>query len=120
MPEKEPRNPFYLLLLLVGLLFVLTALAYAVVPVLEEKARDMGQAPPPSPFREALRRDGWKWVLVEVAVLVVLGLLSMGLDRYRRWQQERRPAPPLTPVAPAGERSENPPADDAATDMDSR
>ena len=34
----EPRNPLYLLLLLASLLFVVTALAYAVVPTLEQKA----------------------------------------------------------------------------------
>src|SRR5436853_631937 len=42
MPQPEPRNPFYFLLLAASLLFVVTALAYAVVPVLEEKARDAG------------------------------------------------------------------------------
>ena len=85
----EPRNPFYLLLLIVGLAFIVTVLAYAVIPVIEEKAKDAGQMPPPSPFREALRHDGWKWVLAEVALLVVLGLASMGLDRWRRWKAER-------------------------------
>ena len=89
MEPREPRNPFYLLLLIVGVLFVMTVLAYAIVPVLEEKARDAGAVPPPSPFRDALRTDGWKWVLGEVAALIVLGLASMGLDRYRRWQRER-------------------------------
>jgi hypothetical protein len=84
----EPRNPFYFLLLVVGLLFIATVLAYAVVPMLEQKAMDAGTMPPPSPFRDSLKDDGWKWVLAEVAALVVLGLLSMGLDRYRRWQQE--------------------------------
>ncbi len=86
---EEPRNPFYLLLLLVGLLFVLTALAYAVVPELEKKALELGQPPPPSPLRDALRSDGWRWLLYEVAALVVAGLLSMGLDRYRRWRREQ-------------------------------
>lgn len=90
----EPRNPFYLLLLIVGLIFVATVLAYAVIPVLEEKAKDAGQTPPPSPFREWLRQDGWKLVLAEVAVLVILGLLSMGLDRYRRWKKEGGNPPP--------------------------
>jgi hypothetical protein len=85
----EPRNPFYVLLLISGLVFVATVMAYAVVPMIEEKAKDAGQNPPPSPFRDALRQDGWKWVLAELAALVVLGLLSMGLDRYRRWKQER-------------------------------
>jgi hypothetical protein len=85
---SEPRNPFYFLLLGVGLLFIATVLAYAVVPMLEQKAMNAGTMPPPSPFRDSLKDDGWKWVLAEVAALVVLGLLSMGLDRYRRWKQE--------------------------------
>jgi hypothetical protein len=89
----EPRNPLYLLLLIVGLIFIVTVLAYAVIPVLEEKARDAGTEPPPSALRQSLRDDGWKWVLGEVALLVVLGLASMGLDRWRRWQAEH-PQPP--------------------------
>src|SRR5207253_10331904 len=88
MEPREPRNPLYLLLLIVGVFFVLTVLAYALVPVLEQKAREAGTEPPESPFRDALRQDGWKWVLGEVALLVVLGLASMGLDRWRRWQAE--------------------------------
>jgi hypothetical protein len=88
--QSEPRNPFYLLLLLVGLTFIVTVLAYAVIPVLEQKAMDAGEMPPPSPFRKSLRDDGWKWVLAEVAALVALGLASMGLDRWRRWQAERQ------------------------------
>jgi len=87
-PQKEPRNPLYLLLLVIGLVFILTALAYAVVPVLEEKARDQGVVPPPSPWRDSLRSHGWKWLLYEVAALVVVGLACMGLDRYRRWRSE--------------------------------
>lgn len=88
MPPSEPRNPFYLLLLLASCVFIATCLAYAVVPALEDKARDMGQVVPPSPFRQSLREDGWKWLLAEVAVMMVFGLLSMGLDRWRRYQIE--------------------------------
>ena len=86
----ESKNPLYMLLLVSSCAFIATALAYAVVPALEQKARDLGQDPPPSPFRDSLRRDGWKWLLVEVAVMVVFGLLSMGLDRWRRYRDERR------------------------------
>jgi hypothetical protein len=88
--QSEPRNPFYLLLLLAGLVFIVTILAYMVVPALEQKAMDAGAMPPPSPFRKSLREDGWKWVLGEVGAIVVLGLASMGLDRWRRWQAERQ------------------------------
>src|SRR3954465_10252014 len=87
--HSEPRNPFYLLLLLASLLFVVTALAYAVVPTLEQKAADAGQPAPPSPLREALRADGWRWLLWEVAVMIVLGVACMAWDRLRTLQKER-------------------------------
>ena|SRR5437867_85444 len=99
--SSEPRNPFYLLLLVMSLAFVLTALAYAVVPVLEQKAREAGEEPPPSPFRDSLREDGWQWLLYEVAAMIVAGLLSMGLDRWRRYRQERETSPsPYPPGRP--------------------
>ena len=86
---SEPRNPFYFLLLAASLLFVVTVLAYAVIPELERKAIAAGEVPPPSAFRTAMRKDGWRWVLYEVAAVVVFGLASMGLDRLRRLQKER-------------------------------
>ncbi len=89
---KEPRNLFYILLLLSSFLFVVTALAYAVVPTLEQKAIQAGQPPPPSEFRDTLRKDGWQWLLYEVAAIVVFGVLSMGLDRLRRLQMEQAAA----------------------------
>jgi uncharacterized membrane protein (UPF0182 family) len=88
VPATEPRNPLYLLLLLVCLVFVLTALAYALVPVLEQKAIDAGQPPPPSVFRDALRQEGWRWLLYEVGAIVVLSVASMWLDH---WRWTRRP-----------------------------
>jgi hypothetical protein len=91
-PPPEPRNPFYLLLLLASFLFLLTALAYAVVPTLEEKAKEVGEFPPPSALRDALRNDGWKWLLAQVAAMVVFGILSMGLDRLRRLKKEHAEA----------------------------
>jgi hypothetical protein len=89
MPRTEPRNPFYLLLLIASLLFVLTCLAYGVVPILEQKAAEAGQLPPPSAFREALDADGWKWILYELAAMAVFAFCSMGLDRYRSLREER-------------------------------
>ncbi|HEY7157127.1 MAG TPA: hypothetical protein VH575_24430 [Gemmataceae bacterium] len=89
MTATEPRNPLYMLLLLASLLFVVTALAYAVVPVLEEKAADAGQPPPPSAFRDALRKDGWRWLLYEVGAVVVLSVASMTVDRLRTLKKQR-------------------------------
>ena len=89
MMSQEPRNPLYLLLMLASLLFVVHALAYAVVPTLEQKARDAGQPPPPSEFRDALRKDGWRWLLYEVGAVVVLSVASMAVDRLRTLQKQR-------------------------------
>ncbi len=89
MSNSEPRNPFYMFLLLASVLFVGTALAYALVPSLEEKAAEAGQAPPQSNFREALRSDGWRWLLYEVAAIVVLSVFCIGLDRLRSLKKER-------------------------------
>jgi len=57
MRSSEPHNPFYLLLLLASVLFAATAVAYALVPSLEEKAAEAGQGPHQSAFRDALRKD---------------------------------------------------------------
>jgi hypothetical protein len=90
MLQTEPRNPFYMLLLLAGLVFVVTALGYAVLPIVEQKATEAGSPPPPATgFRKALKQDGWKWLLYQVAAIAVLSLLSMGLDRLRSLQKER-------------------------------
>src|SRR5260370_8729260 len=119
MPPRAPRTPVFFLLLLASLLFVITALAYAVVPVLEEKARDAGEAPPPSAWRDALRQDGWRWLLVEVAAMIVFGLAGMGLDRLRRLQKERPeatmpppsdPNPPPRPFDPSNNPLPHPPS----------
>ena len=89
MHQAEPRNPFYFLLLIASLLFVLTCLAYGVVPILEQKAAEAGQPPPPSPFREALAEQGWKWLLYELGAMAVFAILSMGLDRLRTLRDQR-------------------------------
>ena len=84
MTRSDPRNPFYILLIIVSFAFVLTALTYALIPVLEQKAAEAGSPPPPSAIRDALRSDGWLWLLYEGAAIAVLAVLSMGLDRWRR------------------------------------
>lgn len=89
MSQSEPRNPCYVLLMLASLVFVVTALAVALVPTLEDKARAAGNPPPASAFRRALREDGWQWLLYEVAAVVLFGVLSMILDRLRSLKKQR-------------------------------
>lgn len=87
--ERLTRNWFYALLNVASIAFVVTALAYAIVPVLEQKAMEAGQPVPPSPLRDALRANGWWWLLVQAGAVGVLALCSMGLDRWR--QREFQP-----------------------------
>jgi len=89
MRNSEPHNPFYLLLLLASVLFAATALAYALVPSLEEKAVEAGQTPPQSAFRDALRTNGWQWLLYELGAMILFGVLSMGLDRLRSLKKQQ-------------------------------
>jgi hypothetical protein len=95
LPTKEPRNPFYFLLLAVSMLFVATVLAYGVFPVLEDNAAAVGQKSPPSAFRAALRTSGPLWLLWELAAMAVMVALSLGLD----WLRTTR-TPPSQPIAP--------------------
>ncbi len=100
----EPRNPFYLLLLLVSLLFVITALAYAFVPTLEGMAFDAGHDVQHNAIRDSLVNDGWLWLVGEVGAIVVLSLLSMGYDRLRTLQKDGT----QTTIPPARPEETNP------------
>jgi hypothetical protein len=98
MSSYEKPHPLFLLLLLASLVFVVTALAYALVPILEDRAAEAGEPVPPSAFRAAVRSQGWLWLLVELGVMVLLGLASMAVDRLRTLQKQRGEAtiPPRT------------------------
>lgn len=104
MSQSEPRNPFYLLLLLAGLLFVVTLLAVIMVPILMEKAEQAGGDVPKEGFHQVIKRDGLWWVVYEVVALLVLSLLSMGLDRLRSLKKERaaKTIPPNEQTSPSG------------------
>jgi hypothetical protein len=92
--SSEPRNPFYILLLIVSLLFVITALAMTMDLFVERKTIAVA----PSAFRDFLRGEGWRLLLYELGAVVVLALASIGLDRFRRLQNDRAAAtiPPAT------------------------
>jgi hypothetical protein len=81
MASKRPfANPFYLLLLLVGVAFLLTATSYGVMAF-----RDVGGASPAAPgssLMSFLDRHG-AWLLVgELALLVLASLAAMATESY--------------------------------------
>jgi hypothetical protein len=81
-PPAEPRNWFFTLLVPASVVFAVTAIAFAVVPTLEDRAAQAGSAPPPSMLRDALREHGWWWLLIEAGVVVALSLTAMIWDRF--------------------------------------
>jgi hypothetical protein len=89
MSQSEPRNPFYFLLLIAGLFFVVTALAVAVVPLVMDKAERAGGDVPKEGFHQLVKSQGMWWLLYQLAAIVILSILSMGLDRLRSLQKER-------------------------------
>ncbi len=110
MTEKksDPWNPFYILLIVASLGFVVTALAYALVPLLEQKAAEAGSPAPPSPLRDSLRYDGWLWLLYEGEAILILGFLSMGYDRLLR-ALKKEPSPATIPSPSADPVGSAPP-----------
>jgi hypothetical protein len=95
MATKEPRNPFYFLLLAVSALFVATALAYGIFPVLDENAFSVGQKTPPSAFRRAIRTQGPLWLIYELSAMTVAVILSLGLD-WLRSSKDQASAPDVS------------------------
>ncbi|MCC6492384.1 MAG: hypothetical protein IT424_05125 [Pirellulales bacterium] len=89
MSAKKRRNPFYILLIPVGIVFVVTAFAYgfmafqAVNAVRAEAGRHAGH-----PLFQWLRLHGDLALLVELAALAALTVGAIGTDRW--WDQVQR------------------------------
>ena len=78
-------NPFYLLVIVVSTLFVITALGYLVAPTVIEQAAKEAR---PAGFAGWLDRHGPTALGGEFAVMLAAALLAMATDR---WFPERPP-----------------------------
>ncbi len=68
------------MLMIVSMLFVLTILGYLVGPIIEQRAIDgLGQR---SPLAEWFDRKGVIALAIEFAVMCVLAVLAMMMDRH--------------------------------------
>jgi hypothetical protein len=93
-PERTTRplfpNPFYVLLVVVSTLFVVTILAYLVAPSAHERAAKGGGPAGPALW---LERHGPTALGVEFAVMLAAGLLAMATDRWFPSKADRRARP---------------------------
>lgn len=93
------QNPWSIPLVLAGLVFTLTASAYAVMAVRQLDADHVSREAEPSPrLIELLDRYGARLMLAELAVLAALVAAAIGTDRWHSGE----PQPP--PDNPPGER----------------
>ncbi len=94
-PRRALPNPFYVLLLLVSTLFVITALMYCVSPMIVQQAIDHPNAPPRPGSRalvDWLDRNGPMALGVEIVIMMVTGLVAMATDRWFAAASKRKRA----------------------------
>ena len=87
MPPNPRRivfpNPFYILLLVISTLFLMTVLGYLIGPYVQQQAIDKpGAGPSPSSRSMTvwLEAHGPLMLAVEFGVMLVAALLAMGFD----------------------------------------
>ncbi len=95
-PSRKPRpNPFYVLLMVVSTLFVVTALGYLVGPYVEIRAKSNPLAASNTASRALAgwfdRKGVWA-LMIEFGIMLVLGVLAMATDRH--FQPPSPPKPP--------------------------
>ncbi len=84
-PSKKSANPFYALLVLVGLTFVVTAAAYGVMAVRESRAAATGEPVAEHPLMRWMHEHGNTALLTELALLGVCTFGAIGTDEF--WQR---------------------------------
>jgi len=88
--QPKPTNPFYVVLLIAGVFFVVTACSYFVMTI---KGRDMslsGQEDPSSQrFVEIVDRYGFAALMIELGVLAGATFAAIGTDEYWTRRAER-------------------------------
>jgi len=85
--RKQAANPFYLLVVLVGIAFTVTACSYGLMAF-----RELRFPRPATPSRMFvfLNRHGMSLLAAEVALLGVVSLAAMGTDRVWREDSQNR------------------------------
>jgi hypothetical protein len=83
--SKKSANPFYALLILAGLAFVMTAAAYGVMAVRESRAAVSGEPVAEHALIKWMHEHGNTALLTELAVLGVCVFGAIGTDEY--WQR---------------------------------
>jgi len=85
---KEPVNPFYVMLAVLGVVFFLTAAAYWQMTVRAIDRIDRA-AQPPHPLMTFMETNGMQLMSGELVLLGIATCGAMWLDQYRSGRAER-------------------------------
>ena len=91
MSRKPRPNPFYVLLMAVSTLFVVTTLGYLVGPYAAQRVAE-GRAAP-SPLADWFERKGVLALAIEFGLMTVLALLAMTTDHLFDGSKKAAKAP---------------------------
>ena len=88
--NKKPFNPFYVLLILVGIAFCITACAYGVMTVRGLHGANAAGAMTSEthPMMSWLDEHGFRLMMIEIGVLAVFTFSAIGTDEY--WTNQER------------------------------
>lgn len=91
MAKKKPAiNPFYVLLVILGVIFVITASAYGVMALWGIKGVDPLEG---GGLLKFMHEHGESMMLVELALLAVATFGAMGTDQYWQNRAARKDSP---------------------------
>ncbi len=83
MPKKKAINPFYVLLVLLGVVFFVTACAYGVMAISDLRSSAYYTQPETAhPLMELMRERGGSILLVELVLLTLCTFGAIGTDQY--------------------------------------
>ncbi|MCA9248325.1 MAG: hypothetical protein KDA42_14460 [Planctomycetales bacterium] len=88
MAQKKAINPFYVLLVMAGLLFFITACAYGVMTLIAvNPGANVSRG---HPLLVLMRRHGDMLLLIELAALAACTMGAIGTDEYWTRRQSRK------------------------------
>jgi cytochrome b len=95
-PYKKSANPFYAVLIVAGLVFVITAAAYGVMATRESRAALSGEPVAEHALMQWMHDHGNTALLTELAILGLATFAAIGTDDY--WQRRAQLKDPQRPV----------------------
>ncbi len=85
---KESTNPFYVVLVIAGIIFSVTACAYAVMTFRTLRGSDVAE--PASGLMQFMEQHGGTLLAGELLILGIATVAAIALDGYRKRHDDRR------------------------------